>query len=215
MIKREITFQATTCSSRFSPNQTTWGLSKPPQEGFLHLGKSWTRLERWSIFDSDAMPMFFKQQRCDVDGFWTFLPSQSVRLFLFNHQYRLFSDVFSNLRTDVWRWFFVGKPKNSVYYDMLKFATYCAYISALWVKNIKTKGKQCLVRLIHFFGTDKTLLGLIKTLSSTLGSTQGQQITTIVKEWWFSMLQSQSVRLFLLNHWDRLFSDGFQMTNNR
>ena len=65
---------------------------------------------------------------------------------------------------------------------MLKFATYCAYISALGVKNIKTKGKQCLVRLIHFFGTDKTLLGLIKTLSSTLGSTQGQQITTIVKE---------------------------------
>ena len=77
---------------------------------------------------------------------------------------------------------FVGKPKNSVYYNMLKFATYCAYISALGVKNIKTKGKQCLVRLIHFFGTDKTLLGLIKTLSSTLGSTQGQQITTIVKE---------------------------------
>ena len=29
------------------------------------------------------------------------------------------------------------------------------------------------------------------------------------------MLQSQSVRLFLLNHWDRLFSDGFQIENNR
>ena len=39
---------------------------------------------------------------------------------------------------------FVGKPKNSVYYDMLKFARYCAYISALGVKSIKTKGKQCL-----------------------------------------------------------------------
>ena len=37
--------------------------------------------------------------------------------------------------------FFVGKPKNSVYNDMLKFVTYCAYISALEVKNIKTKGK--------------------------------------------------------------------------
>jgi len=53
---------------------------------------------------------------------------------------------------------FVGKPKNSVYYDMLKFARYCAYISALGVKNIKTKGKQCLWRLNNFFGTDQTLL---------------------------------------------------------
>ena len=48
---------------------------------------------------------------------------------------------------------FVEKPKNSVYYDMLKFATYCAYISALVVKNIKTEGKQCLWRLNNFFGT--------------------------------------------------------------
>ena len=108
--------------------------------------------------------------------------------------------------------YFLRENPKAAYYDMLKFATYCAYISALGVKNIKTKWKQCLVRLIHFFGSDWTLLGLIKTLSS---STQGQRITTIVKEWWFSMLQSQSVRLFLLNHWDRLFSDGFQITNNR
>ena len=42
--------------------------------------------------NSDAMPMFFLciKQRCDVDGFWTFLPSKSVRFFLFNHWYRLF-----------------------------------------------------------------------------------------------------------------------------
>ena len=36
---------------------------------------------------------------------------------------------------------FVGKPKNSVYYDMLKFATYCAYISALGVKKHQNKGE--------------------------------------------------------------------------
>jgi len=39
---------------------------------------------------------------------------------------------------------FMGNPKNSGYYDMLKFAIYCPYISALGVKNNKTKGKQCL-----------------------------------------------------------------------
>ena len=133
-----------------------------------------------------------------------------------------FPMFFSNVRTDVWQWFFVGKHKNSVYYDMLKFATYCAYISALGVKNIKTKGKQCLGRLNIFLGLINTLWRhyicqnlWLDCLTSALGSTQGQQITTIVKEWWFPMLQSQSVRLFLLNHWDRLFSDGFQITNNR
>ena len=52
------------------------------------------RLQRWSIFDSDAMPMLFSKQRCDVDVFGHFLPSQSVRLFLLNHWDRLFSDVF-------------------------------------------------------------------------------------------------------------------------
>ena len=61
------------------------------------------RLQRWSIFDGDAMPMFFFLQRCDVDGFGHFLPSQSVRLFLVSYRDRLFSDGFSNLRTDVWR----------------------------------------------------------------------------------------------------------------
>ena len=44
---------------------------------------------------------------------------------------------------------------------MLKFATNCAYISALGVKNIKTKEKHCLWRLDNFFVTDLTLLGLI------------------------------------------------------
>ena len=29
------------------------------------------------------------------------------------------------------------------------------------------------------------------------------------------MSQSQSVRLFLLSHWDRLFCDGFQIKDNR
>ena len=52
------------------------------------------RLRRWSIFDSDAMPMFFLYQRCDVDGFGHFLPSQSVRLFLVNNQDRFFPMVF-------------------------------------------------------------------------------------------------------------------------
>ena len=54
----------------------------------------WIRLERWSIFDSDAMPMLFLYQRCDVNVFGHFLPSQSVRLFLVNHRDRLFSDGF-------------------------------------------------------------------------------------------------------------------------
>jgi len=45
---------------------------------------------------------------------------------------------------------FMGNPKNSGYYDMLKFAIYCPYISALGVKNNKTKGKQCLGRLNIF-----------------------------------------------------------------
>ena len=104
---------------------------------------------------------------------------------------------------------------------MLKFATN-AYISALGVKTIKTKGKQCLGRLNIFWGLIKTLWRhyicqnlWLDFLTSALGSNKGRQITTIVKDWWFSMSQSQSVRLFLLNHWDRLFSDGFQMKNNR
>ena len=169
---------------------------------------------RCFLCNSDAMSMVFghSYHRNRYDYFCSTIGTDYFPMF------------FSNLRTDVWRWFFVGKPKNSVYYDMLKFATYCAYISALGVKNIKTKGKQCLWRLNN--------LGLIRHfcdwlrhfqannlwldyLTSALGSNKGRQITTIVKEWWFSMSQSQSVRLFLLNHWDRLFSDGFQITNNR
>ena len=49
--------------------------------------------------------------------------------------------------------FFVGNPKNSVFYDMLKFATY-ACNSALGVKKTKTKGKQAVGRLNNLFGTD-------------------------------------------------------------
>ena len=52
--------------------------------------------------------------------------------------------------------FFVGNPKNSVFYDMLKFATY-ACISALGVKKQKQRGNNAL-------GGQMICLGLIKTL---------------------------------------------------
>ena len=46
----------TTCSSRFSPNQTTWGLSKPPQEGFLHLGRSCKMIKLMQVFFRSLPP---------------------------------------------------------------------------------------------------------------------------------------------------------------
>ena len=122
----------------------------------------------------------------------------------------------------VFRWFFqfqnrclkmifCGKPKNSVFYDMLKFATNCAYISALGVK-----GEKFTINEHKLWINNEFLQNLwLDCFSYALGSNKGRQITTIVKDWWFSMSQSQSVRLFLLNHWDRLFSDGFQIKNNR
>jgi len=50
----------------------------------------------------------------------------------------------------------VGNPKNSVFYDMLKFVIY-ACISALGVKKQKTKEKQCVGRPNNLFGTDKDI----------------------------------------------------------
>ena len=45
---------------------------------------------------------------------------------------------------------------------------------------------------------------------SALGSNEVILKTAIVQERWFSMWQSQSALLYLLNHWDRLFCDSFQ-----
>ena len=40
--------------------------------------------------------------------------------------------------------FFVGNPRNSVFYDMLKFATY-ACISALGIKNKNKKQRETML----------------------------------------------------------------------
>ena len=132
----------------------------------------------------------------------------------------------------VLRWFFQFKDRclAMILWETLKTAcfTTCSnsrqtHVLVLWgYKNNKTKEKQCLGRLNIFLGLIKTLWRhyicqnlWLDFLTSALGTNKGRQITTIVKDWWFSMSQSQSVRSFLLNHWDRLFSHGFQIKNNR
>ena len=100
------------------------------------------RLQRWSIFDSDAMPLFFfiTVMRCQ----W-FLDILNIAIgaIIFAPPSRC-----NALGPSVFRWFFqfqnrclgmifCGKPKNNVFYDMLKFALNCAYISALGVKRKK------------------------------------------------------------------------------
>ena len=146
--------------------------------GWLFHGWLSPRLERWSIFDSDAMPMFFfSQQRCDVDGFGHFLTSQSVRLFLVNYRDWL------NLKDQCLAMIFCGKPKDNVFYDMLKVTTNCAYISALGVK-----GEQFTINEHKLWINNEFLQNLwLDCFSYALGSNKGRQITTIVKELWFSM----------------------------
>ena len=46
-----------------------------------------------------------------------------------------------------------------------------------------------------------------------MGSNKGRQITTIVKEWWFSMSQSQSVQLFCSTIGINYFPMFFQFQN--
>ena len=84
------------------------------------------RLRRWSIFDSDAMPMFFiSTMRCRRS--WPFL-TIAIGAIIFGQQSGpIFSDGFSIYGPMFGDDFFLRKPKNIVFYDMLKLATICAY----------------------------------------------------------------------------------------
>ena len=155
---------------------------------------------RCFFHNSDAMSMFlaisYHRNRCDY--FCSTIGTDCFPMF-FQFQNQCLGMIFC------------GKPKNNGLYDMLKFATNCAYISALGVK-----GEKFTINEHKLWINNEFLQNLwLDCFSYALGSNKGRQITTIVKELWFSMSQSQSVRLFLLNHWDRLFSDGFQIKNNR
>ena len=146
--------------------------------------------------NSDAMSMFlaisYHRNRCDY--FCSTIATDYFAMF-FQFQNQFLGMIFC------------GKPKNNGLYDMLKFATNCAYISALGVK-----GEKFTINEHKLWINNEFLQNLwLDCFSYALGSNKGRQITTIVKELWFSMSQSQSVRLFLLNHWDRLFFDGFQI----
>ena len=97
---------------------------------------------RCFLYNNDAMSMFlaisYHRNRCDY--FCSTIGTDCFPMF-FQFQNQCLGIIFC------------GKPKNNGLYDMLKFATNCAYISSLGVKNIKTEGKQCLWRLYNFFGT--------------------------------------------------------------
>ena len=94
----------------------------------------------------------------------------------------------STIRTDCFQNYCLGmifcwKPKNNVFYDMLKFATNCAYISALGVK-----GEKFTINEHKLWINNEFLQNLwLDCFSYALGSNKGRQITTIVKELWFSM----------------------------
>ena len=155
---------------------------------------------RWFFHNSDAMSMFlaisYHRNRCDY--FCSTIGTDCFPMF-FQFQNQCLGMIFCR------------KSKNNVFYNILKFALNCAYISAMGAKG----DKFTIIEHKHSINNIFLQTLWLDCFLCALGSNKGQQITTIVKEWWFSMSQSQSVRLFLLNHWDRLFSDGFQITNNR
>ena len=87
------------------------------------------------------MPMFFFIITMRCRCFWPFLTIAIGAI--------IFAQLLGPI---VFRWFFqfqdrclgmifCGKPKNNVFYDMLKFATNCAYISPLGVKRRKIHSK--------------------------------------------------------------------------
>ena len=174
--------------------------------------------------------MFSVLQRCDAEGFWTFL-TIAIGAIIFCSTIR--TNYFPMFFPIYW-YFFLQKTLKTTYFTKCSNPQQIVRVSVVrgpWTGGHSNKNHSIWFGLVFDYGLWPEALTVFeqKLLSNNIFSkifdlivwyllwaaTKSDKLLPSSKKWWFSMSQSQSVRFFLFNHRDQLFSDVFQIENDR